>query len=215
MIAFARDFDGQNPLFPKRSFELTDAVEVHDSRFFLESGYTTFQSEFPELELQVPGILAAQTRHRIIPSLIALLDIINPPNARFDLVIDSFITEDHKDRTSKMRENIPPDQMKSVIASYQDLLLNDGTRVFAIASQQGECEVQLDDHKLMIIYFSDQTIGKRIEETLKRFGLQNSPQLPTVLDVDHSHKNKIHHQEALNQLESRLKMTSLRDYRGL
>lgn len=105
--------------------------------------------------------------------------------------------------------------MKSVIASYQDLLLNDGTRVFAIASQQGECEVQLDDHKLMIIYFPDKKTGLRVEETLKKFGLQNSPQLPTVLDVDHSHKNKIHHRDALNQLESTLNMTSLRDFPGL
>lgn len=215
MIAFARDFDGQNPLFPKRSFELTDAVEVHDSRFFLESGYMTFQTEVPDLELQVPGILAAQTRHRIIPSLLALLDIINPANASFDLVIDSFISEDHKDRTSKIRDNIPPKQLKSVISSYQDLLLNDGTKAFAIASQQGECEVQLDDHKLMIIYFPEQKTGLLVEETLKRFGLQYSPQLPTVLDVDHSHKNKIHHRDALNQLESTLNMTSLRDFRGL
>ena len=56
------------------------------------------------------------------------------------------------DQEDLYREHIDVPVLKSILLDFEDLLLNDGCTGIAVINPAKRQEVQLDEHKLLIVY---------------------------------------------------------------
>lgn len=212
MIAFAKGGLGGSPLFPRNYFELPDAVSLDSSRDALRSGYTlaneialdcTFQAEVP--------LIVAQSKERILSTLHQLVGFIGRIDPEVQFFVDTFIQEDHNARRSVWTPSIPPLKLINTLRHYEDLLLNDGYHAYAIAAPTTGVEIQLDDHKLILIYTASEHVRAELMAFLEDRGLTFDPTLPLITEKDHHHHTKAHHQSALEQLVKQLALSPTDD----
>lgn len=202
MIAFAKDYDGRTPWFRRKDFELTGAISVLENRFVPQSGFLALDDIAVDPSLRIRGFMVAVTKDQILPTLKEILEVVAPGDNQLDFIVDSFCDDGHTQRTSKIGENVPRKKIEQTLESFKDLLLNDGHHAYAFSpTDDTPCEVQLDNHKLIIIYYRDNELGELLQRLLADMGLDKHPTLSTVLDVEHVHKSKHHHKNDSEQLE--------------
>lgn len=201
MIAFARDRFGGNPLFPRKHFELPGAVSLDSSREVLRSGYKLAidSSQNPTIDIAIP-LIVAQSKEQILPTFYRLLDFVAGRKAHVEFFVDSFTQEDHNARTSLWTPEINPRDLKKTLRQYEDLMLNDGHHAYAVAIPSAGIEIQLDDHKLILIYADSDKIQVKLTEFLEHVGIDHDPTLPLIVDKDHHHHTQVHHRSAMEQL---------------
>jgi hypothetical protein len=74
--------------------------------------------------------------------------------------------------------------LESVLWDYEDLLLNDGCTGIAIMHPELSLEVQLDEHKLLIVYATDRTPFERI---LAEQGVERNDRMRFISQGEHLH----------------------------
>ncbi len=210
MIAFAKDYNGRTPWFRRKDFELPGAISVRESRFVPQSGFLALDDVALEHSLSLRGFIVAVTRDQILPTLKEILEVVAPGDNQLDFIVDSFSDDQHTQRSSKISEKVPRKMIEKTLESFKDLLLNDGHHAYAFSPvDDTPCEVQLDDHKLIIIYYRDNDLGELLQGLLAERGLDKHPSLSTVLDVEHVHNSEHHHKNASEQLERILDLKPL------
>lgn len=208
MIAFAKDRFGENPLFPGNHFELTDAVSLDSSRDTLRSGYKLGVREAIESDLDAPyPLIVAQSKERIMPTLYRLIEVAHQESSEVQFFVDSFTREDHNARTSLWTPEVSLVQVKKMLKQFEDLILNEGLHAYALRTPSGELEIQLDDHKLILIYAESDALVAKLACLLEDMGLTNDPILPLIIEKDHTHHSLIHHQTAMDQLIRALELS--------
>jgi hypothetical protein len=95
-----------------------------------------------------PVIMASATRHLLMD---LFLELIEPLGAVVDVVLETShrAGAEHEDL---YREHIDMPVLKSVLLEFEDLLLHDGCTGIAVINPARRQEVQLDEHKLLIVY---------------------------------------------------------------
>jgi hypothetical protein len=174
---------------------------VLENRFTPQSGYVALDHIPVDHNLSIRGLMVAATKDQILPTLKEVLEVVAPGDNQLDFIVDSFSDDGHTSRISKIGEDVPRKKIEQILESFKDLLLNDGHHAYAFSPVNTACEVQLDDHKLIIIYYRDNDVGVLLQQLLGDLGLDKHPALSTVLDVKHLHESQNHHKNASEQLE--------------
>ncbi|MCA9238591.1 MAG: hypothetical protein KDA37_00250, partial [Planctomycetales bacterium] len=131
------------------SFELTDAVrpsyalEVVPSAGFRHDSYRD-----DENQCDVPVLMAAATRVRLMETFIELLGPLGPV---VDVVLETSHAHNTGGHTDLYRESIDMPILQSILWDFEDLLINDGCTGIAVLNPSLPQEVQLDEHKLLIV----------------------------------------------------------------
>ena len=208
MIAFAGNNFG-NPLFPRKYFELPDAVSLDNSREMLRSGYKIGRELGIESGLTPPyPLIVAQSKDRILPMLYQLTDFLLRDEPSVQFFVDTFTDEGHSTSTILANRDVAPLELISTLKKYEDLLLNDGVHSYAIATPSSDIEVQLDDHKLILIYAYSTETRANLRAFLNECGIAYDPELPLVIEQDHHHHTQYHHLTAINDLAVELRLSA-------
>lgn len=80
-----------------------------------------------------------------------------------------------------------PIVFKSTLYDYEDLFSNDGGSGIAVLNEDhpdGPCEVQLDDHKMLLVHGSSVDAS---QEILDQYGIPFNTELRTVVDCVYMH----------------------------
>ena len=136
-------------------FTLTEAIRPS---FTLEvvpsAGYRHDVYRDEDGKNEVPVLMASVTSERVLDTFLELIQELGP-------VVDVVLETSHGHRagqhTDLYREHIDMPILESILWDFEDLLVNDGCTGIAVLNPSVPQEVQLDEHKLLIVYGNDLT----------------------------------------------------------
>ena len=181
------------------SFMMTDAVRPsYDLQVVPSGGYRHDVYRDKENGVEIPVIMAAASRERIIDLFIDLLD---PLGYEVDVVLETSHERNAGGHVDMAREQIDLPVLKSTLYDFEDLLLDDGCTGIAVLNSQIPLEVQFDEHKLLIMYGHDLT---EFEAILKDHGIDSSDTIRFITEAEHVHSSSDEFVRQFDELRYRL-----------
>lgn len=181
------------------SFILTDAVRpAFDLAVVPSAGWRRDTYRDKETGIDVPVIMAAQTRNKLFDLFIELLD---PLGEEVDVVLETSHGQGNAGHNDLYREQIDLPILKSLLYDYEDSILNDGCVGIAVLNPRVPMEVQFDEHKLLIMYGHDLV---PFEEILNQNKLYQSDTLRFITEAEHIHSSTDDMTESFHEMRYRL-----------
>lgn len=188
-------------------FDLTDAIRPsYDLQVVPRQGFRFDEYVDEQNQASTPVIMASATRHRIMELFLDLIDHLGP-------VVDVVLETSHHFSSYQQdlyREHIDMPVLKSILLDHEDLLLNDGCTGIAVINPARRQEVQLDEHKLVIVY------GRPLDPFEKTFiesDVYLDENIKFITEAEHVHSSSETYFDKFNTLKNRLGMDS-DDYSG-
>ena len=168
--------------------ELTDAIELINPNIELVEGYrhATYVSDDGD---RLPMIIATASKSVLFELFISLI-------SRLGVTID-FVLDDDRNGFIDYRESIDTAVLVSILIEFEELLLNDGMLGVAAMNPGRGLEVQLEEHKMLVIYGSPQEL---FEFELESYGVLENEGIRTIYDYEHRHVWGEDHEERLDEL---------------
>lgn len=181
------------------SFLLTDAVRpAFNLEVVPSAGYRHDIYRDKDSGIDVPVIMAAESRERLMDLFIDLLD---PLGDEVDVVLESSHDTDEAPHQDLYREHIDLPILKSILLDYEDLLLDDGCTGIAVLNPRVPMEVQFDEHKLLIMYGHDLAPFRSV---LGNYRLRNSETIRFISEGEHVHSSTDDFVARFDELKFRL-----------
>lgn len=181
------------------SFLLTDAVRPsYNLEVVPSAGYRRDSYKDSETGVEIPVLLAAESRERLFDLFIDLLD---PLGEVVDVVLETShegVSGKHEDL---YREQIDLPILKSLLYDFEDLLTNDGCTGIAVLNPRTPLEVQFDEHKLLVMYGRELD---RFEDVLGDYRLRDSDTIRFITEGEHVHSSTNDYAEEFRALCYRL-----------
>jgi len=151
----------------------------------------------PRSGARMPALVAATSAESLFETFLELLE---PLGDDLDVVLESSHEEGIGIREFS-REGIERLVLESLLWEFEDLLLNDGCTGIAIMHPEQSLEVQLDEHKLLVVYAAARQPFERI---LRARGLDRDDRLRFLSQGEHMHTSHARHARQFEQLAARL-----------
>jgi hypothetical protein len=149
--------------------------------------------------------MAAVTKPRLMESFIALIESLGEV---VDVVLETSHGAGSSGHTDLYREYIDMPILQSTLWDFEDLLINDGCTGIAVLNPNIPQEVQLDEHKLLIVYGKDLA---EYEKTLQAGRLPCREDMRFITEAEHVHSTCERYVQEFEELKMRLGMDG---YRG-
>jgi hypothetical protein len=186
-------------------FELTDAVRPSYTLEVVPSaGYRhdTYRDE--ENRAEVPVLMAAVTRQYMMDAFMSLIEQLGDVA---DVVLETSHGNQSHGHTDLYREHIDMPILQSTLWDFEDLLTNDGCTGIAVLNPHLPQEVQLDEHKLMIVYGKDL---RAYENILAEQQVPCRDDMRFITEAEHVHSTSERYADQFEELKSRLGMDGYR-----
>ncbi len=184
------------------AFDLTDAIRPsYDLQIVPRQGFRFDEYVDDTSQARTPVIMAAATRHRIMDLFLDLVDHLGP-------VVDVVLETSHHFSGSHQdlyREHIDVPVLKSILLDHEDLLLNDGCTGIAVINPTRRQEIQLDEHKLLIVYGRPL---EQFEQTLIASDVYPDEKIKFITEAEHVHSSNEAYFDKFNTLKHHLGMDS-------
>lgn len=181
------------------SFLLTDAIRpAFDLKVIPGAGWRKEVYRDTETQIDVPVIMAAQTKERLFDLFI---DLLTPLGDEVDVVLETSHDNELGKHVDLYRESMDLPILKSLLYQYEDLILNDGCTGIAVLNAEVPMEVQFDEHKLLMMYGHDL---EPFEAVLEEHNLYHSETLRFLTEAEHIHSSSEEHAEQFNELRYEL-----------
>ncbi|MCC7473868.1 MAG: hypothetical protein IT425_00610 [Pirellulales bacterium] len=187
------------------SFELSDAVrpsynlEVVPSAGFRHDVYRDEESKS-----EVPVLMGAVSRDHIMDTFMSLIEQLGDV---VDVVLETSHGNHSTGHTDLYREHIDMPILQSTLWDYEDLLVNDGCTGIAVLNPHTPQEVQLDEHKLLIVY------GKELrayENVMVDCYVPCREEMRFITEAEHVHSTCERYAQQFEELKMHLGMEGYR-----
>ena len=183
------------------TFNLTDAVRPsYNLQVVPCQGYRHDSYRDEETRSSVPVLMGAASSEQLFDTFMDLLD---PLGSVVDVVLETSHSRDRTGHTDLYREHIDMPVLKSILWEFEDMLLNDGCVGIAVLNPGIPQEVQLDEHKLLIIYGENQA---PFEELFRDRDVQSDDQIKFITEAEHVHSSSDQYAQQFEELKTRLGM---------
>jgi hypothetical protein len=157
-----------------------------------------------ENRANVPVIMAAVTKNRLMESFMALVE---PLGDVVDVVLETSHGSQSNGHTDLYREYIDMPILQSTLWDFEELLVNDGCTGIAVLNPSIPQEVQLDEHKLLIVYGKDLASYEKI---LKTGRVPCREDMRFITEAEHVHSTCERYVAEFDELKMRLGMDGYR-----
>jgi hypothetical protein len=182
-------------------FSLTDAIRPSfDLKVMPQEGFRHDRYHDDQNGATVPVLMGAVSRERLFETFMELLD---PLGTVVDVVLETSHQRDNCCHTDLYREHIDIPVLKSILYDFEDLLTNDGCTGIAVLNPSIPQEVQLDEHKLIIIYGED--LGA-YEAIFIHHGVPCDNRMRFLTEAEHVHSSKDVYVQRFEELKTELGM---------
>jgi len=180
-------------------FQLTDAVRPSlDVRIRPTQGYRHDVYVDEQSGAKVPVIMAAVSRENLFQ---VFMQLVQRLGQNVDVVLETSHDHDIKGHVDLYREQIDLPVLTSTLWEYENLLTNDGCTGIAVLNPRTPQEVQLDEHKLLIMYGSPLEL---FEHTLEQNGVFCKEDIRFLTEAEHVHSTSDGHTRNFGQLQTEL-----------
>jgi hypothetical protein len=186
-------------------FELSDAVRPsYNLEVVPSAGFRHDVYRDEENRANVPVIMAAVTKNRLMESFMALVE---PLGDVVDVVLETSHGSQSNGHTDLYREYIDMPILQSTLWDFEELLVNDGCTGIAVLNPSIPQEVQLDEHKLLIVYGKDLASYEKI---LKTGRVPCREDMRFITEAEHVHSTCERYVAEFDELKMRLGMDGYR-----
>jgi hypothetical protein len=157
-----------------------------------------------ENRANVPVLMASVTKSRLMESFMALIE---PLGEVVDVVLETSHGNQSHSHTDLYREYIDMPILQSTLWDFEELLVNDGCTGIAVLNPSIPQEVQLDEHKLLIVY------GKNLppyEKILTASRVPCREDMRFITEAEHVHSTCERYVAEFDELKTRLGMDGYR-----
>lgn len=180
-------------------FQLTDAVRPSiNGSVEPQQGYRHDVYRDEESGKVIPVIMAAASREILFSLFMQLVNRLGPT---VDVVLESSHDHDSNGHVDFYREQIDEPVLTSTLWDYEDLLTNDGCTGIAVLNPNTPQEVQLDEHKLLIIYGSPL---EQFEHVLEQNGVTCIDDMLFITESEHVHTSSGEYLDGFEKLRTQL-----------
>ena len=177
------------------SYLLTDAVRpAFDLKVVPSAGWRKDNYRDGETGIEVPVIMASQTREKLFD---LFMDLLDPLGDEVDVVLETSHDSEVGKHDDLYRESMDLPILKSMLYDYEDILTNDGCTGIAVLNPRVPMEVQFDEHKLLMMYGHDL---EPFVDVLENHGLYHSDTIRFITEAEHIHSSTDAHTEQFNEL---------------
>lgn len=179
-------------------FTLTDAVRPGWQLDVVpQAGYRHDSWTDPAGGGRLPAVVAAVSSEDLFDTFI---DLLAPLGDTCDVVLES--SHERGDGHDEFaREGIERLVLESVLWEFDDLLLHDGCTGIAVMHPELSLEVQLDEHKLLVVYAPSRL---PFEKILRAHGLVRDDRLRVISQGEHLHTSHGRFARRFHELAARL-----------
>jgi len=182
-------------------FTLTDAIRPSfDLKVLPQEGFRHDRYNDEEGGASVPVLMGAVSRERLFETFLEMLDPLGPV---VDVVLETSHNREMTGHTDLYREHIDIPVLKSILYDFEDLLVNDGCTGIAVLNPVIPQEVQLDEHKLLIVYGEGLS---EYEETFRRHDVPCHEDMRFLTEAEHVHSSKDAYLTRFEELKTDLGM---------
>lgn len=182
-------------------FSLTDAIRPSfDLKVMPQEGFRHDRYHDEQSGATVPVLMGAVSREQLFETFLEMLDSLGQV---VDVVLETSHQRDNVGHTDLYRDHIDMPVLKSILYDFEDLLTNDGCTGIAVLNPSIPLEVQLDEHKLLIIY------GEELDEfeaVFSHHGIHCDDQMRFLTEAEHVHSSKDVYQQHFEKLKTDLGM---------
>ena len=187
-------------------FTLTDAVRPGWQLDVVpQAGYRFDAYTDPRTGTKLPAIIAAVSSEQLFDTFLRLIE---PLGDSVDVVLetthDAEAQGQRPPRTELTREGVERLVLESMLWDFEDLLLHDGCLGVAIMHPELPIEVQLDEHKLLVVYADDRGPFERV---LVGQGLARNDRMRFISQGEHLHTSHTRYARRFTQLANTLGAT--------
>jgi len=180
-------------------FTLTEAIRPSWQLDVVpQAGYRLDTYVDPRSGSRLPALIASVSSEKLFETFLCLLE---PLGDTCDIVLETSherTGESHEDFT---REGVERLVLESVLWDYEDLLLDDGCTGIAIMHPEMPMEVQLDEHKLLIVYAQSRGPFQRI---LEEQGIDRNDRMRFISQGEHLHTSHTRYARRFEEMTGRL-----------
>lgn len=179
-------------------FTLTDAVRPGWQLDVVpRAGYRHDAYVDPRSGTRLPALVAAISSENLFETFLQLLE---PLGDTLDVVLET--SHEHKTNQEDFtREGIERLVLESVLWDFEDLLLDDGCTAIAVMHPELQMEVQLDEHKLLVIYAQQRGPFERI---LVEQGIDRNDRIRFISQAEHLHTSHTRFARRFDEMVNRL-----------
>ena len=179
-------------------FTLTDAVRPGWQLDVVpRAGYRHDAYVDPRSGTRLPALVAAISSENLFETFLQLLE---PLGDTLDVVLET--SHEHKTNQEDFtREGIERLVLESVLWDFEDLLLDDGCTAIAVMHPELQMEVQLDEHKLLVIYAQQRGPFERI---LAEQGIDRNDRIRFISQAEHLHTSHTRFARRFDEMVNRL-----------
>ena len=179
-------------------FTLTDAIRPGWQLDVVpQAGYRHDCYVDPGTGMRLPALVDDVSSERLFDVFLQLLE---PLGDTCDVVLESSHEEGpgHRDFN---RDGIERLVLESVLWDFEDLLLNDGCTGIAVMHPELSMEVQLDEHKLLVVYAPSRLPFERV---LREHGLGRDDKIRFISQGEHMHTSNGRFARRFHEMAGRL-----------
>ena len=178
---------------------LTDAVRpLHELQFIPRAGFRHDKYTDDRNGVSTPVLMAAASREDLLD---LFMDLLAPIGDEVDVFLSTSHDQSNGHCEELYREQIDLPILKSILYDFEEMLLNDGYFGIAVMNPQVPVELQLDAHKLLVIYGQDLN---EFEKVLLDHKLECDNELRFINETEHVHFSSEEFARQFEELRYRL-----------
>jgi hypothetical protein len=187
------------------NFVLSDAIRPSYDLDIVPSGgfrHDTYRDD--QSRANVPVLMAAVSKEKLMETFLTLIE---PLGEVVDVVLESSHSKQGHSHSDLYREHIDLPILQSTLWNFEDLLVNDGCTGIAVLNPSVPQEVQLDEHKLLIVY------GEKLrpfENILVDCRVPCREDMKFITEAEHVHSTSERFAEEFEELKLQLGMDGYR-----
>jgi hypothetical protein len=147
---------------------------------------------------RLPAVIASVSAERLFDVFVSLMEQLGQT---CDVVLESSHEADYGRHRDHVREGVERTVLESTLWEFEELLLDDGCTGIAVMHPDRPVEVQLDEHKLLVVYAEE--LGP-FEEILRDHGVPARPGIRFITQGEHLHASHARFQARFEELCGRL-----------
>lgn len=176
-------------------FTLTNAVRpAFNPTVIPRTGFRFDSYVDSRTDAEIPVIMASISRPALLDTFLTLIDQLGD-------TVDVIVETSHEQPADKhldfCRKNIDNSVLQSILLDFEDLLLDDGCFGIAVLNPRKPLEVQMDEHKLLVVYGRDNELCERV---LRNFSVPRVDDMQFITEAEHIHNSSLEYLDRFREL---------------
>lgn len=163
-----------------------------------QEGYRFDAYSDPRTGTRLPAIVASVSSERLFDAFLSLLE---PLGDVCDVVLETSHSSDASGHGDHVREGMERLVLESTLWDFEELLLDDGCTGIAVMHPELPMEVQLDEHKLIVVYAPSRA---PFEAILDSFGIPRNDSIRFISQGEHLHTSHSRFARRFEELQTLL-----------